>query len=156
MGNVLPANKPDLTQEDGPQDKTLIDRSSLARANGILAGWGTARFTSKNEVVIHIQGASKPVVARPGSEFLIGRSEKGSTSSLGLDLAPYEGWRRGVSRVHARLHHDKRGAALRITDLNSTNGTYLNERPLSADTPTQLRDGDMIRLGDLTLRIYFR
>jgi hypothetical protein len=156
MGDALQFNKPGLTQEDGPQDKTLIDRHGLERANGILAGWGSAKFTQKNEVVIHIQGATQPVIAQPGSEFLIGRGEQDGTSSLGLDLAAFDGWHHGVSRLHAKLHHNSKANALLITDLNSTNGTYLNERPLSAETPTRLRDGDMIRLGNLILRIYFR
>jgi pSer/pThr/pTyr-binding forkhead associated (FHA) protein len=96
------------------------------------------------------------VIVRPGSGFPIGRSEQGGESAPGLDLAAFEGWRHGVSRRHARLHHDGKSGALLITDLDSTNGTYLNERQLTANTPTRLRDGDMIRLGDLILRIYFR
>jgi pSer/pThr/pTyr-binding forkhead associated (FHA) protein len=95
------------------------------------------------------------VIMRPEGEFLIGRSDKEGTSTLGLDLAAFDGWRRGVSRVHAKLHHDSKTGELLLTDLNSTNGTYLNERPLGAETPTRLRDGDMIRLGDLILRVYF-
>ena len=156
MEEALQASKRSFTQEDGPQDKTLIERRGLERANGVLAGWGTATFTQKTEVVIHIQGASEPVIVQPGSEFLIGRSEANGASSVGLDLAAFEGWRHGVSRIHAKLHHNTTSRALLITDLNSTNGTYVNERRISADTPTRLRDGDMIRLGDLILRIYFR
>jgi hypothetical protein len=156
MDSGRQTDKPSPAQKDNPQDKTLIDRNILERANGILAGWGSAKFTSKNEVVIHIQGASEPVIAQPGSEFLIGRGEQGDSTPLGLDLASFDGWRHGVSRLHARLHHNSRAGALLITDLNSTNGTYLNEHPLAADTPTRLRDGDLIRLGDLILRVYFR
>ena len=156
MEEALQASERSFTQEDGPQDKTLIERKGLERANGVLAGWGSATFTQKNEAVIHIQGATEPVIVRPGSRFLIGRGEPDGTSSVGLDLAPFDGWRHGVSRIHAKLHHNLTSRALLITDLNSTNGTFVNERRLSADTPTQLRDGDMIRLGDLVLRVYFR
>jgi hypothetical protein len=157
MNDALQINRPNPIQEDGPQDKTLIERKNgLERADSVLAGWGSAKFTKKNEVVIHIQGASEPVIARPGSGYLIGRSEQGGDPTPGLDLAAFEGWRRGVSRRHARLQHDSKNTTLLITDLDSTNGTYLNERQLTANTPTRLRDGDMIRLGDLILRIYFR
>jgi hypothetical protein len=157
MENALQFGKADPAQENGLQDQTLIGRKNgLERADSILAGWGSAKFTKKNEVVIHIEGASEPVIAQPGSGYLIGRSEQGGPPAPGLDLAAFEGWRHGVSRRHVRLHHDGKSGTLLITDLDSTNGTFLNERQLTANTPTRLRDGDMIRLGDLVLRIYFR
>jgi pSer/pThr/pTyr-binding forkhead associated (FHA) protein len=156
MEEALQASERHLTQEDDRQDQTLIEPRGLERANGVVAGWGTATFTQKTEAVIHIQGASEPVIVRPDGEFLIGRSEADGNSSVGLDLAAFDGWRHGVSRIHAKLHHNPTSKALLITDLNSTNGTYVNERRLSADTPTRLRDGDMVRLGDLILRVYFR
>jgi hypothetical protein len=157
MNDALQINRPNPIQEDGLQDKTLIEpKNGLERVDGVLAGWGSAKFSKNNEVVIHIQEATKPVIARPGSGYLIGRSDQDGGPALGLDLAAFGGWRHGVSRKHARLHHDGKSGALLITDLNSTNGTFLNERQLPANAPTRLRDGDVIRLGDLILRIYFR
>jgi len=47
-----------------------------------------------------------------------------------------------VSKHHARIHCD---AAPLIEDLDSTNGTYVNGRPV--DGPTALRRGDRIALG---------
>jgi pSer/pThr/pTyr-binding forkhead associated (FHA) protein len=52
-----------------------------------------------------------------------------------------------VSREHARLRHESWKVILE--DLESTNGTFLNdERILS---PVELRDGDHITVGDVTL-----
>lgn len=54
-----------------------------------------------------------------------------------------------VSRRHARLIAQSSGYA--IEDLGSTNGTFVNERPVRSLLP--LRPGDQIRLGDqITLR----
>lgn len=54
-----------------------------------------------------------------------------------------------VSRRHARLIAQSGGYA--IEDLGSTNGTFVNQRPVSSLLP--LRPGDEIRLGDqITLR----
>jgi DNA-binding winged helix-turn-helix (wHTH) protein len=53
----------------------------------------------------------------------------------------------GVSRQHARILLDGRGATLE--DLGSKNGTYLGGRRLSA--PTSLTDGDQIRLGPVVI-----
>jgi hypothetical protein len=49
-----------------------------------------------------------------------------------------------ASSRHARISRE--GRVLVIEDLGSTNGTYLNEEPLSGPQP--LYDGDRIRLGD--------
>jgi hypothetical protein len=49
-----------------------------------------------------------------------------------------------ASSHHARISRE--GHVLLIEDLGSTNGTYLNEEPLSGPQP--LYDGDRIRIGD--------
>jgi hypothetical protein len=49
-----------------------------------------------------------------------------------------------ASSRHARISRE--GRVLVIEDLGSTNGTYLNEEPLSGPRP--LYDGDRIRIGD--------
>jgi hypothetical protein len=49
-----------------------------------------------------------------------------------------------ASSRHARISRE--GHVLIIEDLGSTNGTYLNEEPLSGPQP--LYDGDRIRIGD--------
>jgi hypothetical protein len=58
-----------------------------------------------------------------------------------------------VSRKHAKILWA--GANYRISDLNSTNGTFVNDERL--DSPVDLNDGDTLRLGDvvLTYRITF-
>jgi hypothetical protein len=49
-----------------------------------------------------------------------------------------------ASSHHARITRE--GPVVIIEDLGSTNGTYLNETPLSGPQP--LHDGDRIRIGD--------
>ena len=49
-----------------------------------------------------------------------------------------------ASSHHARISRE--GPVVVIEDLGSTNGTYLNEAPLSG--PAALHDGDRIRIGD--------
>jgi pSer/pThr/pTyr-binding forkhead associated (FHA) protein len=49
-----------------------------------------------------------------------------------------------ASSRHARI--TRQGHVLVIEDLGSTNGTYLNEEPLSGPQP--LHAGDRIRIGD--------
>jgi len=51
-----------------------------------------------------------------------------------------------VSRQHCRV--DAGPAGCTLTDLGSTNGTWLNGEPLVADRPAGLAPGDRVRLAD--------
>lgn len=59
--------------------------------------------------------------------------------------------RRTVSGAHARLKVD--GGRILIEDLNSTNGTWINGRPLSPRHPSEIRLGDQIAFGKLKLNV---
>ncbi|MCK4801972.1 MAG: FHA domain-containing protein, partial [Anaerolineales bacterium] len=50
------------------------------------------------------------------------------------------------SRTHALIRLE--GKSLTLLDLNSKNGTVVNDTELSANTPQLLREGDEIRFGD--------
>jgi Protein of unknown function (DUF3662)/Inner membrane component of T3SS, cytoplasmic domain len=54
----------------------------------------------------------------------------------------------GVSREHARLERD--GVGYAIVDLNSTNGTFVNDQPVFGSRV--LRDGDVVSVGRFRLR----
>jgi hypothetical protein len=54
---------------------------------------------------------------------------------------------RRVSREHARVQ--RQGRRVVLTDLGSTNGTFLNDDRLLA--PVELRDGDCVSIGDVEL-----
>jgi len=66
---------------------------------------------------------------------------RGTSCSYVLDLP-------GISRSHAMLQPGPSGGYT-LTDLRSTNGTYLNGIRLESDA--SLRDGDQIELGDVSL-----
>ncbi len=56
--------------------------------------------------------------------------------------------RSDVSRTHCRVAPE--GDGLAVADLNSTNGTFLNDRRISQPTP--LKPGDRLRVGSFVLR----
>jgi DNA-binding winged helix-turn-helix (wHTH) protein len=57
----------------------------------------------------------------------------------------------GVSRRHARIRLEQAGASVAavLEDLNSTNGTFLDGKPVSK--PATLADGQSIKVGEATL-----
>ena len=60
-------------------------------------------------------------------------------------------WEEGVSRQHAKV--EKQNQSYVVTDLGSTNGTFVNGAPAMQ---TILIEGDKIQLGDVLLRFSFQ
>lgn len=73
--------------------------------------------------------------------LVIGRSQD---NDLVVDQA-------NVSRRHARIEHDGRNYL--VVDLNSTNGTYLNDLKLLPDVPEVLTKDSALRIGDTWMRL---
>ena len=70
-----------------------------------------------------------------------------------VDLSPFGAADQGVSRQHAKLTY--KGDVVYVTDLGSSNGSWLNGSPLMANHERLLRDGDELRLGLLTIKVKF-
>jgi DNA-binding winged helix-turn-helix (wHTH) protein len=56
----------------------------------------------------------------------------------------------GVSRRHAQIHVAKGHERPMLTDLDSTNGTFVKGKKV--DAPTPLTDGDVIKVGSLSVK----
>jgi pSer/pThr/pTyr-binding forkhead associated (FHA) protein len=86
-----------------------------------------------------------------GESTLIGR--QGGQLPVDLDIGFYdpEGY---VSRNHARITVTQR--RYQITDLGSSNGTFVNEKRLTPHVPRLLSHGDQIRLGRVVLAFRMR
>jgi type VI secretion system FHA domain protein len=56
-----------------------------------------------------------------------------------------------VSSRHAKL--EKSGQSWHLTDLGSTNGTFLNDRRLDPGSPVEVREGDQIGVGLYRLKV---
>jgi pSer/pThr/pTyr-binding forkhead associated (FHA) protein len=84
-----------------------------------------------------------PVVIRlaTGSQRTLGRATR---SDFVLDAAL-------VSRVHCRLMTDARGD-LMVEDLDSTNGTFVNDQRVSGRA--SLTTGDRLRVGRVELSVH--
>ena len=59
-----------------------------------------------------------------------------------------------VSRAHVRMYVSR--GNLHVEDVGSTNGTYLNGKKLEVGVGAQVKDGDELVLGSITLRVELR
>jgi pSer/pThr/pTyr-binding forkhead associated (FHA) protein len=104
-------------------------------------------------LALFIENAAEPVITPLKQQVFLGRHSVDTTVLLGVDLGPYEGVERGISRTHAVIRRS--GDGLTIQDLASTNGTWLNKERLPPFLPKPLKPGDHVRLGLLEMTLYF-
>lgn len=81
--------------------------------------------------------------------YIIGRSDAQSVYPPDIDLAHYQARDKGVSRRHAAIV--LYSSEIHILDLDSVNGTFVNNKRLLPDSPYALRHGDRILLGDFEM-----
>jgi len=83
---------------------------------------------------------------------VLGRQDHGHASAV-LDLTPLNAMPHGVSRIHCRL--ERHGRRLMVTDLDSANGTYLNNQRLTPHVPVMVAHGDKLILGTFHMSVFF-
>jgi hypothetical protein len=116
----------------------VVDRKGTTEAPQPLVqkGVGTALLE-----VVTSPSLNAPI--RVAGELTVGRKSEGS--------AVFGMGDRYMSGRHARFHLS--GGRLHVTDLDSKNRTFVNDRPLPPHQPTPLKPGDEVRLGTTTLRV---
>lgn len=74
---------------------------------------------------------------------------KGTSFLIGKKKDAVDGWvkARGISRIHGKISREEDGCYL--TDLNSTNGTFLNGGRLEVNEKARIRPGDVVGFADV-------
>jgi type VI secretion system FHA domain protein len=86
----------------------------------------------------------------PPSEHVVQKDRVFIGRSTENDIALPDNEKR-VSSKHARV--DRQGASLQITDLGSTNGTFVNGRKIDPNSGVEIKDGDKISIGLYSLLV---
>ncbi|MDQ4145670.1 MAG: FHA domain-containing protein [Actinomycetota bacterium] len=128
-----PRDPGDTMAEEGaaPQDATTV----LAAADLLHGPPGTAIRPARLHVLRGPRSGES--LSLEGLPLVLGR--QGAEDVTGLD-DPY------VSQRHAMIYEDE-GGILVVSDLGSSNGTWVNEVPLDPDSPHPISIGTKLRLG---------
>lgn len=104
-------------------------------------------------IKVYVDDTTEPITLMGKDEYRLGRVDPQQQDNPDLDLTPYNGLTLGVSRIHLCVQQTEDGIA--ITDLGSSNGTYLKGKRLRPNRASVIKSGDDIRLGKLDLKIFF-
>lgn len=176
--NELRANLLKVIEKRQDRDVSALQRLSLDLADGTLTleemavrlrGGAVMRESeiSGSSVSSGISGAAgSERAAVPGTPSMClvtmnaPRAElritKGSFT-IGKKVSAVDGavtFNRMISRVHCRV--DKVDTGYTITDLNSANGTFLNQERLSPGQVYPVKNGDVVRLADTDFQVVIR
>lgn len=123
-----------------PEDESFVPGGGNVQRNGHSRASSEDR-NGISTLVVEDSDVFAPNTRFPlvGSTISIGRS---AGSDIVLKNDDY------ASGHHARLTHH--GGLLYVEDIDSTNGTYVNDRKAVGATP--LRSGDRVRVGSTTFR----
>ncbi|NJL94389.1 MAG: FHA domain-containing protein [Anaerolineae bacterium] len=117
----------------------------------------TQRFGStriERKLYLHVRGYTDPIdITLEDRDFVIGRLDPNSQFLPDVDLSRFDADNMGVSRKHAVFSYV--GKTLKIADLQSANGTFLNGYRLIPNQARIVRDGDEIHFGHLSTKVQF-
>lgn len=145
----------------GPDDGKLSESKtitvSLSRIRRLIESAQPAEASSlgenQREIILIVRGVVERLLLAEHTPLVLGRTDLAAKFHPDVDMTPYGAEERGVSRAHARIHLE--GRKLYVTDLGSTNGTYLAGKRLTPNQPELLGKGDEFLLGRLPIQVMF-
>lgn len=114
---------------------------SVSRQN-VMAGV-TSNIVDNATILMSMENTSLRRIVKDGprDEYMLTQGNVSIGSGASADILIKDS---GISRLHARL--TKEGEMYFIKDMNSTNGTWVNEHRLSVYEMCPVKNGDIIRL----------
>jgi len=114
----------------------------------------------EHDVLMLTDAASSQVyrlqLGQHDKEIILGRNTANPNMMPDIDLTSTSEDDYGVSRLHLAIRYDRDDHTVRVTDLNSANGSAINGQKLHPQEIRILRDGDELKLGRLALQVSFQ
>lgn len=147
--HTLNLNKSDTIAERNLKTKKLDTSQFNPELREKLNAFGEKHTTSERNLVLFFPNQSKPFHFDINGTLTIGRADSSTRINPIVDLTPYFGSQLGVSRFHVEIMFTN--GRFHIKDMGSTNGTRINNTPISPYRLVPFRSGDQIRLGHFTM-----
>ena len=130
---------------------TLHLNDALAASQFTRPPTGMLVAPRRTSLILELDGL--PLTVPMADVITVGRGGRIVEGQSGpdVDLSLFGAALKGVSRRHIKLTRDN--LLVRVTDLDSTNGTWLNGQPIRPYGWRVLRHGDELKLGTLTLKV---
>jgi hypothetical protein len=120
----------------------------LIFTKSVMADKGGQYAAPAQGMAFYFAGSATQIAIATEEEFILGRKAEGDTEPM-VDLTYPDGFAMGVSRRHAKIRSTPEGYL--ITDLNSSNGTWLDGKILAPSQAVELPSGGTVQLGRLKL-----
>lgn len=144
-GTYLPSGGPLRTE---PLPEQGEDRPAQPRKKGQV---GETQERALN-IEVEVLSTGRNVMLSADREILVGRLDAAHGIFPELDMTADGGLEHGVSRRHARIY--TRDGTCFVEDLDSTNGTFLNDERITPYLPYAFRDGDLLMFGTMRLKVH--
>jgi len=140
----------DMYAPDGSEHPfTQISKTS---AKPVLIGQDVAPAVKADHITFVIPNSGRRITLSLGEQIRVGRADPTVSLYPEVDLTADGGAEFGVSRLHAAINTSLEGPV--IVDMNSTNGTVLNNYMLPSELPYPLHNGDELRFGELLVHVF--
>jgi serine/threonine protein kinase len=158
---IMKAMQKDPAERYQAADRMVQDLDEVDRS--IMSGDNLARDLSEPVVLessdgiaslsLHVVETGEIIAPREAPKLVLGR--KDDVVFPDVDLTPFEGLKKGVSRKHAEIRIEE-NRRIFISDLNSTNGTWVNGHRIEPLISIPLHNGDIIAFGKLIVQALIR
>lgn len=109
---------------------------------------------TEQPIIFYFDHDDVPMVVERTQCYILGRHVDKDNLEVDIDLSYVGALEKGVSRRHLAL--DASVHPPQVTDLDSYNHSYINGEQLHPQRAYTLDSGDELRLGYLTMRVYYK
>jgi len=134
---------PEVTFDDDYKQSKLSPTAILRQSEN--------KSINKKRIALFVLGMVERIDFEAVPTVILGRFDRPHPRANELDLTEYNAVNRGVSRIHCQLEYQD--GKIVVTDLGSTNGTYVNGKRLDPNQPCVMARGDELIVGRLPVQI---
>jgi pSer/pThr/pTyr-binding forkhead associated (FHA) protein len=153
--------QPELSHSEQPEErKPTTDKSQLPSATTQSVADNLARIRnelmeqgeqSKSSITLKVLGVDIPITFHAQRLVTIGRVDPETNEHAALNLSGLSLNTAGISRKHLQLVYSNE--QWYVEDMGSRNGTWLNNKLVTAFQRYKLQDGDQLRLASVSITI---